>query len=126
MKRSLWICPLLLAMTGWSLFADGPPLRIGMEMAYPPFEMTDEQGKPAGVSVELAWKNTFPVTAAAMTPPGIQLVPSVAFAAVEHADLLCVPGGPGHIELLADEEVLAFVRRIATDSRFVTSVCTGA
>jgi len=54
MKRSLWICPLLLGMTGLSLFADGPPLRIGMEMAYPPFEMTDEQGKPAGVSVELA------------------------------------------------------------------------
>lgn len=54
MKRTLWICPLLLAMTGAALFADGPPLRIGMEMAYPPFEMTDEQGKPAGVSVELA------------------------------------------------------------------------
>ena len=54
MKSSLWICPLLLAMTGLSLFADGPPLRVGMEMAYPPFEMTDEQGKPAGVSIELA------------------------------------------------------------------------
>jgi polar amino acid transport system substrate-binding protein len=33
----------------------GPrPLRIGMEMAYPPFEMVDEQGRPAGVSVDLA------------------------------------------------------------------------
>jgi polar amino acid transport system substrate-binding protein len=29
-------------------------LRIGMELAYPPFEMTDEQGQPAGVSVDLA------------------------------------------------------------------------
>jgi polar amino acid transport system substrate-binding protein len=35
--------------------AKGPrPLRIGMEMAYPPFEMVDEQGRPAGVSVDLA------------------------------------------------------------------------
>jgi polar amino acid transport system substrate-binding protein len=29
-------------------------LRVGMELAYPPFEMTDEQGRPAGVSVDLA------------------------------------------------------------------------
>jgi len=31
-----------------------PPLRVGMELAYPPFEMTDTQGRPAGVSVRLA------------------------------------------------------------------------
>lgn len=31
-----------------------PPLRVGMELAYPPFEMTDQQGRPAGVSVEIA------------------------------------------------------------------------
>jgi len=29
-------------------------ITVGMELAYPPFEMTDEQGKPAGVSVDLA------------------------------------------------------------------------
>jgi len=29
-------------------------LIIGMELAYPPFEMTDTQGNPAGVSVDLA------------------------------------------------------------------------
>jgi polar amino acid transport system substrate-binding protein len=31
-----------------------PPLRVGMELAYPPFEMTDPSGAPAGVSVDLA------------------------------------------------------------------------
>lgn len=31
-----------------------PVLRIGMELGYPPFEMIDESGKPAGVSVEMA------------------------------------------------------------------------
>lgn len=30
------------------------PLIVGMEMAYPPFEMTDATGKPQGVSVDLA------------------------------------------------------------------------
>jgi polar amino acid transport system substrate-binding protein len=54
MMRCLWILPLLLGMTSLSLFAEGPPLRIGMEMSYPPFEMTDEQGKPTGVSIEIA------------------------------------------------------------------------
>ncbi|MBI4664129.1 MAG: transporter substrate-binding domain-containing protein [Verrucomicrobia bacterium] len=29
-------------------------LVVGMELAYPPFEMTDEQGRPAGISVDLA------------------------------------------------------------------------
>ena len=31
-----------------------PPLRVGMELSYPPFEMTDPQGRPTGVSVKLA------------------------------------------------------------------------
>ncbi|MBS0661036.1 MAG: transporter substrate-binding domain-containing protein [Verrucomicrobia bacterium] len=30
------------------------PLVVGMELSYPPFEMTDEKGKPAGIGVELA------------------------------------------------------------------------
>ena len=30
------------------------PLVVGMELAYPPFEMTDTRGKPEGVSVQLA------------------------------------------------------------------------
>lgn len=29
-------------------------LVIGMELAYPPFEMTDKDGKPAGISVDMA------------------------------------------------------------------------
>ncbi len=30
------------------------PLIVGMELSYPPFEMTDENGKPSGIGVELA------------------------------------------------------------------------
>ena len=34
--------------------AEEPPLVVGMELAYPPFEMTDTQGNPKGISVDLA------------------------------------------------------------------------
>jgi polar amino acid transport system substrate-binding protein len=42
---------LLLATT---LAAAAEPLRVGMELSYPPFEMTDQAGNPTGVSVRLA------------------------------------------------------------------------
>jgi polar amino acid transport system substrate-binding protein len=43
----------LLLLAGFAA-ATEPPLRVGMELSYPPFEMTDPQGRPAGVSVKLA------------------------------------------------------------------------
>ena len=49
--RSLLV--LLVLLPGVVLAAE-PPLRVGMELSYPPFEMTDPQGRPAGVSVKLA------------------------------------------------------------------------
>ena len=46
-------------VTGFALLvcrgtSASPPLRVGMELSYPPFEMTDRDGRPAGVSVRLA------------------------------------------------------------------------
>ena len=32
-----------------------PPLRVGMELQFPPFEMRDQKGEPTGVSVDLAY-----------------------------------------------------------------------
>ncbi len=43
---------LLSALLLTSLRADD--LRVGMELSYPPFEMTDAQGKPSGISVDIA------------------------------------------------------------------------
>lgn len=34
--------------------ASGPPLRIGMDLTYPPFEMQDTAGNPDGVGVKMA------------------------------------------------------------------------
>lgn len=57
-----WRCfPLLAAVAALLLLppqlpaaAENPPLRVGMELSYPPFEMTDPEGRPTGVSVGLA------------------------------------------------------------------------
>lgn len=49
-------CLAAIAMTG-SGCSPGEvtrPLRVGMELSYPPFEMTDAAGRPTGVSVRLA------------------------------------------------------------------------
>ncbi len=49
------VCGVLLAALGQAAGAvAAEPLRVGMELSYPPFEMTDAAGKPTGVSVRLA------------------------------------------------------------------------
>lgn len=45
----LFLTPFLIL----AVWAD-QPLRVGMELSYPPFEMTDERGNPSGISVEMA------------------------------------------------------------------------
>jgi transcriptional regulator GlxA family with amidase domain len=47
-------------------------------------------------------------------------------AEIERCALICVPGGFGTIEAMEDQELLAQLRRLAKDARYVTSVCMGA
>src|ERR1700753_2203660 len=44
----------LVSMPGAWAQAEGKPLIIGMELDYPPFEMTDKDGQPTGVGVDMA------------------------------------------------------------------------
>jgi cyclohexyl-isocyanide hydratase len=61
------------------------------------------------------------------TDCGVGFVPTITFADCPAVDLLCVPGGGmGVADAMADAETIAFVRRQASQARFVTSVCTGA
>lgn len=51
------LCSLLIVVTlsDFSIAADKQDtLIVGMELSYPPFEMTDTKGQPSGVSVDLA------------------------------------------------------------------------
>jgi polar amino acid transport system substrate-binding protein len=56
-KKVLLILSLILALgLGFSGCAqDAPELVVGMELAYPPFETTDTDGNPMGISVDLAY-----------------------------------------------------------------------
>jgi cyclohexyl-isocyanide hydratase len=54
------------------------------------------------------------------------LVPTTTFAECEPLDLLCVPGGFGVSQAIADAETVDFIRRQGAGARYVTSVCTGA
>jgi cyclohexyl-isocyanide hydratase len=105
----------------------GEPFRVAM-LVYPGVTQLDLTGpqevfkKVHGVEVRLYWKNLSPVNSAS----GLHLIPSSTFEDDSPIDLLCVPGGPGQVELMADEEVLGFLRRAAESARFITSVCTGS
>ena len=55
MKLKLMLAALITLMASAAIAAEAAkPLIVGMELAYPPFEMTDTGGKPTGVSVDLA------------------------------------------------------------------------
>ncbi|MBV9654332.1 MAG: DJ-1/PfpI family protein [Acetobacteraceae bacterium] len=76
-----------------------------------------------GWDVELVWKTLDPVPS---NPGSLRLFPTKTFATCPTLDVLCVPGGPGQVELMDDEETLAFLGRVAAGCRMVTSVCTGS
>jgi cyclohexyl-isocyanide hydratase len=57
---------------------------------------------------------------------GLRILPTISFEHCPQLDLICVPGGPGHLAAMEDPAVLDFLHRQAPAARFVTSVCTGA
>ncbi|PVX84293.1 DJ-1/PfpI family protein [Paraburkholderia unamae] len=70
----------------------------------------------------LIWKTHEPVRSST----GLTLTPDTTFDDCPPLDVICVPGGSGVGQLIPDEETLAFLRRQASEARYVTSVCTGA
>ena len=79
-------------------------------------------GRVPGAELLLLWKTLDPVP----SDRGLTILPTARFEDCDRLDVVCVPGGPGQIELMEDEETLNFLRRIAPECRFVTSVCTGS
>jgi cyclohexyl-isocyanide hydratase len=103
------------------------PFRIGF-VVFPKVMQLDFTGplevfaQIPGAEIHLVWKSRDPIHATS----GLTMLPSTTFAECPQLDLVCVPGGPGINALLTDPETLAFLRRQAEGSRYVTSVCTGA
>lgn len=103
------------------------PLRIGF-LLFPNVTQLDLTG-PAQIlsrlgeaQVDLVWKTRDPVP----TDAGFSILPTAIFAEVPYADILCVPGGFGLNDVIADDEAMAWVGAVGAGATWVTSVCTGS
>lgn len=57
---------------------------------------------------------------------GLQILPTTDFQSAPKLDLLCVPGGYGEADAYEDPATLEYVRKVAGEAQFLTSVCTGS
>jgi len=73
-------------------------------------------------TVLLLWKTREAVT----SDSGMSIVPTHTLDECPPLDIVFVPGGPGQVTLMEDEDVLRFLRRQAAQAKYVTSVCTGS
>ena len=63
---------------------------------------------------------------AVTTDCGFSILPRSGFADCPQANILCVPGGHGVRDAIADPVIVDFVRQQAKGADYITSVCTGA
>ena len=102
-------------------------ISIGM-LIFPKMTQLDFTGpyealaRVPNAQVHVIWKTRDPV----VSDTGLAFLPTTTLADCPPLDVICVPGGPGQIELMDDEDVLRFVRERGGKARYVTSVCTGA
>ena len=75
-----------------------------------------------GAKVHVLWKRIEPVT----SDTGLTFLPTTTLDDCPELDVICIPGGPGQIVMMDDEQILAFVREKGKHAKFVTSVCTGS
>jgi cyclohexyl-isocyanide hydratase len=104
-----------------------PQLEIGF-LIFPKITQLDFTG-PLQVLARLPGARTH-IVARSMEPVpsdcGLSLVPTTTCDECPQLDLLCIPGGFGVTEVVADPVALDFVRRQAASAKYITSVCTGA
>jgi cyclohexyl-isocyanide hydratase len=103
------------------------PLRV-VFLVYPNVTQLDLTG-PAQVlsrlgdsTVDLVWKTRDPM----QTDSGFALLPTATLEETEAADILCVPGGFGCVDVMHDDEALDWVRSVGSGVQWLTSVCTGS
>jgi cyclohexyl-isocyanide hydratase len=103
------------------------PLRI-VFLLFPNVTQLDLTGPAQVLSrlgntrLDLVWKTLEPVP----TDAGFSILPTATFADVPHADILCVPGGFGINDVIADDEAMGWVQSVGASATWVTSVCTGS
>ncbi|MDQ0475161.1 DJ-1/PfpI family protein [Labrys wisconsinensis] len=102
------------------------PLRVVFPI-YPGVTQLDFTGphqflaRLPGAELIVASRGGVPVAADGLTFDGLAVLEEI-----ERCDVICVPGGHGCAEAMADAVYMAAIRRLAAGARFVTSVCTGS
>ena len=96
-----------------------------------PFEVLSRLGTPPSISTPSKFpQSRTHVIAKTMLPVssdrGLSIMPTCAFDSCPPLDLICVPGGAGVAEALADVETVDFIRRQGRQAQYATSVCMGA
>ena len=96
-----------------------------------PFEVLSRLGTPPSISTPSKFSQSRThVVAKTMQPVfsdrDLGIMPTCTFDDCPPLHLICVPGGAGVVEALADVETVNFIRRQGEQAEYVTSVCMGA
>lgn len=75
-----------------------------------------------GAQIHVIWKTKDVVT----SDTGLKILPSTSISACPNLDIICIPGGPGQVQIMEDQSILEFVARQGMQAKYVTSVCTGS
>ena len=107
--------------------SDSTSVSIGL-LLFPSLTQLDLTGpyevfaRAPNTTIHLIWKNLDLV----VSDRGMAIQPTIAFGNCPQLDIICVPGGPGQINLMEDDDVLDFIRSQSESAKLVTSVCTGS
>jgi cyclohexyl-isocyanide hydratase len=66
------------------------------------------------------------VGARPVTADGLTFANVADLGAIDHCDVLCVPGGNGCTAAMEDKLYMSAIRGLAAGARYITSVCTGS
>jgi len=103
------------------------PIEIGL-LFFPGMTQLDITGpfevfaRLPNARVHLLWKRIEPVA----SDVGLALLSTTTLANCPDLDVLCVGGGPGVVNIMDDDEVIAFLRDKGGSARYLTSVCAGS
>lgn len=96
-----------------------------------PFEVLSRLGTPPSITAPSKFpQSEVHVIAKTLAPVvsdrGLRFMPTCTFETAPQLDLICVPGGAGVVDALADVKTVDFIRRQGSQALYVTSVCVGA
>jgi cyclohexyl-isocyanide hydratase len=60
------------------------------------------------------------------TDCGFSILPTHSIDEVKNLDAICIPGGAGIQDVMQDKDTMDFIKDVAPDCQYVSSVCTGA